>query len=138
MDTHQPFLEKVMAQGNLKSTDEAKRATEVVFRTMRDVMSDETIERVEDELDKTDETAEDLWEDTNPLVRFLSKIRPQLEIKPENFLIRLQQEANLPDADPAAVLKAVFSATKEDLSEARAQEIAGFLPDEIQEMWQQA
>lgn len=51
---------------------------------------------------------------------------------------RLQQEANLPDADPATVLKAVFSATQEDLSEARAQEIAQFLPDEIKEMWQQA
>jgi len=139
MDTHTPFLEKVKTQGNLKSTDEAKRAAEVTFRLLRDVMPDDSIDRVEDELDdKPDESVEDLWEDTNPLVNFLSRIRPQLKIKPENFLVRLQQEANLPDADPPTVMKAVFSATKQELSQERVQEIANFLPDEIQQMWQQA
>ncbi|HEY9845928.1 MAG TPA: DUF2267 domain-containing protein [Candidatus Caenarcaniphilales bacterium] len=140
MSTHAPFLEKVMRKGNLKSTGEAKKATEVVFRTLRDVMSTEAVERVEDELDDKpgDDTVEDLWEDTNPLVSFLSRIRPQLKIKSENFLIRLQQEANLPEADPETVMKAVFSATKDELSEARIQEISKFLPDEIQQMWQQA
>jgi len=139
MDTHTPFLEKVKTQGNLKSTGEAKRAAEVTFRLLRDVMPDDSIDRVEDELDdKPDETVEDLWEDTNPLVNFLSRIRPQLKIKPENFLVRLQQEANLPDADPPTVMKAVFSATKQELSQERVQEIANFLPDEIQQMWQQA
>jgi uncharacterized protein (DUF2267 family) len=139
MASHHAFLEKVKAKGNLKDLDEAKNATEVVFRTMRDVMSNEAVERVEEELDnsETDEV-EDLWEDTNPIVSFLSKIRPQLKIKPENFLVRLRQEANLPGRDAETIIKAVFSATKEELSPERIQEVAGYLPGEIQEMWEQA
>jgi uncharacterized protein (DUF2267 family) len=139
MASHHAFLEKVKAKGNLKDLDEAKNATEVVFRTMRDVMSNEAVERVEEELDnsETDEV-EDLWEDTNPIVSFLSKIRPQLKIKPENFLVRLRQEANLPGRDAETIIKAVFSATKEELSPERIQEVASYLPGEIQEMWEQA
>jgi len=139
MASHHAFLEKVKAKGNLKDLDEAKNATEVVFRTMRDVMSNEAVERVDEELDKsaTDEV-EDLWEDTNPLVRFLSKIRPQLEIKPENFLVRLRQEGNLPGRDAETIIKAVFSATKEELSPERIQEVASYLPGEIKDMWQEA
>ncbi|MEW5859508.1 MAG: DUF2267 domain-containing protein [Cyanobacteriota bacterium] len=139
MASHHAFLEKVKAKGNLKDLDEAKSATEVVFRTMRDVMSNEAVERVEEELDNsaTDEV-EDLWEDTNPIVSFLSKIRPQLKIKPENFLVRLRQEANLPGRDAETIIKAVFSATKEELSPERSQEVASYLPGEIQEMWEQA
>lgn len=139
MASHHAFLEKVKAKGNLKDLDEAKNATEVVFRTMRDVMSNEAVERVEEELDSsaTDEV-EDLWEDTNPIVSFLSKIRPQLKIKPENFLVRLRQEGNLPGRDAETIIKAVFSATKEELSSERIQEVASYLPGEIQEMWQQA
>lgn len=148
MDAHKPFLETVMAKGNLKDLHEAKNAAEVVFRTMRDVMTTEAAERVAEELDAADDRredagleeqeVEDLWKDTNPLVRFLSKIRPQLEIKPENFLVRIRQEGNLPGADAETIIKAVFSATKEELSQERVQEIAGFVPGEIQEMWQQA
>lgn len=149
MEEHKPFLEKVKLQANLKDIDEARRATEVLFRTMRDVMPTEAVERVADELDEADDRreeagivdkveVEDLWEDTNPLVSFLSKIRPVLKIKPENFLVRLRQEANLPGADAETIVKAIFSATKEELSEERIQEISAFLPGEIQEMWQQA
>ncbi|MBD2744442.1 DUF2267 domain-containing protein [Coleofasciculus sp. FACHB-1120] len=139
MASHHAFLEKVKTKGNLKDLDEAKNAAEVVFRTMRDVMSNEAVERVEEELDKsaTDEV-EDLWEDTNPIVSFLSKIRPQLKIKPENFLVRLRQEGNLPERDAETIIKAVFSATKEELSSERIQEVGSYLPGEIQEMWQQA
>ncbi|HEY9875999.1 MAG TPA: DUF2267 domain-containing protein [Candidatus Obscuribacterales bacterium] len=148
MDKHNTFLEKVKTKGNLKDLDEAKRATEVLFRTMRDVMTTEASERVAQELDQADERreqsglpeadVEELWEDTNPLVGFLSKLRPQLKIKPENFLIRLRQEGNLPGADAVPIVKAIFSATKEELSQERIQEIAGFLPGEIRQMWEES
>ncbi|MBD1925085.1 DUF2267 domain-containing protein [Trichocoleus sp. FACHB-90] len=140
MESHHPFLEKVRQKAELKDLDEARRATEVLFRTMRDVMSNEAVERVEEELDKNpaSDEVEDLWEDTNPIVNFLSKIRPQLKIKPENFLVRLRQEGNLPGADAEKIIKAIFSATKEELSPERMQEIASFLPGEIAEMWEQA
>jgi uncharacterized protein (DUF2267 family) len=84
MDKHNAFLEKVKTKGNLKDIDEAKRATEVLFRTMRDVMTTEASERVAQELDQADDRreqsglpeadVEDLWEDTNPLVGFSANL----------------------------------------------------------------
>lgn len=133
------FLEKIRSKGNLKDLKEARHAAEVVYRTMRDVMPNQAVDRVEKELEKdSPEIAEDLWTDTNPLVYFLSRIRPQLEIRPENFLVRLRQEGNLPGADAETIIKAVFSATKDELSEERIAEIASYLPGEIGEYWREA
>jgi len=143
-----PFLEKVMLRGNLEDVFDARDVSEVVFRTMRDVMTTEAADRVTSELHEealpTDDKAlqnevAELWQDTNPIVRFLSKIRPPLEIKPETFLFRINQEAGLPrGVEAETAIKAVFSATKDELSEERVSEIANFLPGEIKQMWQQA
>lgn len=148
VEENMPFLEKVMLKGNLEDVFDARDVSEVVFRTMRDLMTTEAADRVTSELheealptsDKAlqNEVA-DLWQDTNPLVRFLSKIRPPLEIKPETFLFRINQEAGLPrGVAPETAIKAVFSATKDELSEERITEVASFLPGEIKQMWQQA
>uniref|UniRef100_B8HSV2 DUF2267 domain-containing protein n=1 Tax=Cyanothece sp. (strain PCC 7425 / ATCC 29141) TaxID=395961 RepID=B8HSV2_CYAP4 len=143
-----PFLEKVMIKGNLTDPYDARDITEVVFRTMRDMMTTEASDRVADELHEpvlpTEEKAlqnevADLWQDTNPLVHFLSRIRPPLIIKPETFLRRIRQEAGLPpQTDVETVLTAVFSATKDELSQERIQEIAEFLPEQIRQLWQAA
>ncbi|MBE9181166.1 DUF2267 domain-containing protein [Oculatella sp. LEGE 06141] len=139
METQQSFLEKIRAEGNLKDLKEARHAAEVVYRTMRDVMSNEAVEHVDQELDaNAPDVAENLWTDTNPLVLFLSQIRPKLDIKPENFLVRLRQEANLPGADAETIIKAVFSATKDQLSSERIEEVAGYLPGEINDFWREA
>jgi uncharacterized protein (DUF2267 family) len=72
-------------------------------------------------------------------VAFLSRIRPVLEIKPQTFLFRIKQEAGLPlSVSPERAVISVFSATKEELSDERIQEIAKYLPGEIREMWEQA
>jgi uncharacterized protein (DUF2267 family) len=143
-----PFLEKVMYKGDLDDIFDARDITEVVFRTMRDMMTTEASDRVASELHKEAEPTEDkalqneiaeLWKDTNPIVSFLSRIRPPLIIKSDTFLFRIRQEAGLPQGvEPETVIKAVFSATKDELSEERVKEIAGFLPDEIRKMWQAA
>ncbi len=143
-----PFLEKVMFKGELEDIFDARDITEVVFRTMRDMMTTEASDRVADELHKEAEPTEDkalqneiadLWKDTNPIVSFLSRIRPPLIIKPDTFLFRIRQEAGLPQGvEPETVIKAVFSATKDELSEDRLKEIADFLPGEIRQMWEQA
>lgn len=143
-----PFLEKVMLRGKLEDIFDARDVSEVVFRTMRDVMTTEASERVADELHEPAEPTQDkalqneiadLWKDTNPIVRFLSRIRPPLEIKDETFLFRIRQEAGLPQGvSPETAIKAVFAATKDDLSQERIQEINSFLPGQIREMWQQA
>lgn len=151
-DKDMPFLTKVMVRGELPDLYDARDITEVVFRVMRDVMSTEVIERVADELHETvlptDEKAlqleiTDLWEDTNPLVRFLSHIRPPLKgpglsgINDERFLLRISTEAGLPATTNAeTVIKAVFSATKDELSSERVQEIADWLPGQIRDFWQ--
>ena len=143
-----PFLEKVMIKGDLEDIFDARDLSEVVFRTMRDMMTTEASDRVASELHEEAEPTQDkalqneiadLWKDTNPIVAFLSRVRPPLEIKPETFIRRIRQEGGLEeDVEPETVIKAVFSATKDELSQERIQEIAGFLPAEIRQMWEQA
>lgn len=143
-----PFLEKVLYKGDLEDIFDARDITEVVFRTMRDMMTTEASDRVAEELHKeaeptTDKALQneiaDLWKDTNPLVNFLSRIRPPLIIKSDTFLFRIRQEAGLqPNVKPETVVKAVFSATKDELSAERIKEISGFLPDEIRKLWDEA
>jgi uncharacterized protein (DUF2267 family) len=146
---HRPFLEKVQQQAGLEDLYDARDITEVVFRTMRDVMTTEAADRVASELHKDAmPNAEDkslhtdvaqLWKDTNPLVAFLSRVRPPLEVKPENFLRRIRQEGGLqPGLAPETAVKAVFTATKDELSSERIEEISNFLPGEIQVLWEQA
>lgn len=143
-----PFLEKVMIRANLEDVFDARDATEVVYRTMRDMMTKEASDRVAAELHEEMEATEDkalqneiadLWKDTNPITRWLSRVRPPLEIKSGTFLFRINQEAGLPRAVGAeSLIKAVFESTKEELSEERIQEIATFLPDEIRQLWNEA
>jgi uncharacterized protein (DUF2267 family) len=43
-----------------------------------------------------------------------------------------------PNADREKVVMAIFSATKDELSEERIQEIASWLPDVVRKMWEEA
>jgi len=114
-------------------------------------MTTEASDRVAGELHEealsTDEKAlqmeiSDLWKDTNPIVGFLSRVRPPLKgpgifgIDAERFLSRVANEGGLPSTvDRERVVKAVFSATKEKLSPERTQEITSFLPGKVSELW---
>lgn len=140
-----PFLERVRRQAGLDDLYDARDVTEVVFRTMRDLMTTEASDRVASELTAVALPTEDqalgqpvsvLWRDTNPIVALLSRLRGPLEIKPETFLFRIQQEAGLQRGiDPERAVEAVFAATKYELSEERIQEISTYLPDEIRQLW---
>jgi len=149
-----PFLEKVMVNGNMEDIFDARDITELVYRTMRDLMTTEASDRVEAELhtevlptnDKTlQKEIADLWKDTNPLVGLLSLVRPPWQgpapfvIDSNLFIFRVEQEGPLPSGvKPETAIAAVFSATKDELSEERIQEIAGFLPDRILKIWESA
>jgi len=153
-DEHHSFLEKVMVQSGFADLYDARDFTEVVFRVMRDLMTKDTIERVESELHEealpTKEKAlqmevAELWKDTNPIVGFLSRIRKPLRgpapmgIDSNLFLTRVANEGGLPGTiEREKAVKAVFSATKDELSPERVQEIAGWLPDHVRELWEQA
>ncbi|MBG1260676.1 DUF2267 domain-containing protein [Nostoc commune] len=153
-DEHGSFLEKVMVKSGFADLYDARDFTEVVFRVMRDLMTTDTIDRVESELHTeaipTDEKAlqfeiADLWKDTNPIVRFLSRVRQPLTgpaplgIDSKLFLTRVANEGGLPGTVEAEqAVKAVFSATKDELSQERIQEIAGSLPDYVRQLWEQA
>lgn len=149
-----PFLEKVMQQGGVPDPYDARDITEVVFRIMRDLMTTEVSDRVESELHeqvlKTDNRAlqmeiADLWHDTNPIVHLLSRIRKPLRgpapagIDDKLFISRVVNEAVIsPTEDPEQVIQAIFSATKDELSEDCIQDVAGWLPGRIRELWEQA
>lgn len=154
-DKDRSFLEKVMVEGGFADPYDARDITEVVFRCMRDMMTNEAVDRVAEELhdplmednkDKTIYTAtplateiEDLWQDTNPIVHFLSRIRPVLHIRDTTFLFRVQQESGLPShVETEKAVKAVFAATKNELSPERVAEISSFLPGTVRELWEQS
>jgi uncharacterized protein (DUF2267 family) len=153
-DEHRSFLEKVMVKAGFGDLYDARDFSEVVFRVMRDLMTTETIDRVESELHEealqTEEKAlqmevADLWKDTNPIVGFISRIRKPLRgpapvgIDSNLFLTRVANEGALPGTvKPEQAVKAVFSATKDQLSPERIQEVASCLPDHIRELWEQA
>lgn len=153
-DEHHSFLEKVMVKSGFGDLYDARDFSEVVFRVMRDLMTREAIELVESELHQevlpTKEKAlqmevADLWKDTNPIVGFLSRIRQPLRgpapigIDSNLFLTRIANEGALPPTvKPEQALQAVFSATKDELSEERIQEIATCLPDQVRQLWEQA
>jgi uncharacterized protein (DUF2267 family) len=155
-DRDRSFLEKVMLRGGLTDPYDARDITEVVFRCMRDLMTTETADRVANELKGEDALTkaadkslqvgvEDLWKDTNPLVGFLSRIRPPLHgsgawrFDADRFIFRVANESGVPrNVDTEEVIRAVFSATKEELSRERILEIAQWLPDRIRQMWEMA
>lgn len=54
-EKNMPFLEKVKEQANLENIYDARDLAEVVYRTMRDLMPNETIDRVTSELETEDD-----------------------------------------------------------------------------------
>lgn len=151
---HHSFLETVMVRGGLADLYDARDLTEVVFRVMRDLMTTEASDRVASELhDEAVHTKEkalqmevsDLWKDTNPIVGFLSRIRKPLTAPPPAgiddtlFLTRVANEGAVPPTVNAEqVVSAVFTATKEELSPERVQEVANALPGRVRQLWEQA
>lgn len=153
-EEHMSFLKKVMLKGNISDPYDARDITEVVFRVMRDVMTTQEADRVEADLsdDVASQNAKDkslhvdvaeLWHDTNPLVSFLSRLRPPLKGAPpfgidsDLFLTRVDQEGAVPKTTNGEIVtRAVFSATKEELPRERVKEIADWLPDgKVRELW---
>lgn len=148
------FLEKVRVGAGLNDLYDARDLTEVVYRVMRDLVEKETIDHVADELHKdavhTDNKRlqmeiADLWEDTNPIVGFISHIRQPLRgpapvgIDSKLFLTRVGNEGAVPpNTNAETVVRAVFAATKDELSDDRIAEVAECLPPDIKALWQAA
>ena len=159
-DRDRSFLEYVMVEGGFADPYDARDFTEVVFRIMRDLMTTEAADRVADELHEemmpTNEKAlqmevTDLWKDTNPIVGFLSRVRPPwqgpgiFKINSDRIFFRAANESGLErmpedkDKERKQAVKAVFTATKRDLSQERIAEIATWLPEDgVRELWHEA
>ena len=146
-DKNKAFLDKVIANTNLETVNEAQTATKVVFRILRDLLPREEVDKLADELrgeeaPNADMEIKDLFKDTNPMVSFFSYISPiqQLNISKDTFMLRLNQEGAIRhDTDAEAVTKAVFSATKDEISSEQIENVAKCISDEeLRALWQQA
>ena len=148
VDRDTDFLEKVALRAELPDIFDARDLTTVVYRTMKDLMTTEASKAVESELHEEAEESKqkglqreiaELWHDNNPLVAWLSDIRPPLKFDADTFIFRIEKEGGLPRGTTGEkVIKAVFSATKEELSDSRIKEVAEFLPGKIKDMWNAA
>ena len=144
-----PFLEKVALKAELPDIFDARDLTNVVYRTMRDLMTTEASKAVQEELhDEIEEGAQNkrlqdeiakLWRDDNPIVAWLSDIRPPLKFDADTFIFRIEKEGGLPkNTTGEKVINAVFSATKKNYLRKEIKEIAQFLPGKIKDMWESA
>lgn len=144
-----PFLEKVALRAELPDIFDARDLTNVVYRTMRDLMPNEASQAVESELhDEIEEKAKnkrlqdeiaDLWKDDNPIVAWISKVRPPLKFDADTFIYRIEKEGGVPRGTTGEkVINAVFSATKDELSEETIKQVSEFLPGKIKDMWESA
>ena len=103
---------------------------------MRDLMTTEASDRTQAAF-KDEEIAE-LWKDDNPIVWLLSRLRPPLKVDTDTFLRRIMQEGGVPKGVSAeAVVIAVFSTAREQLSDEQIKEISNSLPDGLKVMWDQ-
>ncbi|NJL01292.1 MAG: DUF2267 domain-containing protein [Spirulinaceae cyanobacterium RM2_2_10] len=144
----QAFLTKVQADAGLRDIYDARDLSLIVFRTMRDLLPTDASDRVAAELHvpviATDKKAlqkevADLWQDTNPLVAWLSRLRGPLSFDADLFIRRVEQEGGLPRGTTGiTAIKAVFVATKAELSAERSTELVQYLPGEIKTLWEQA
>lgn len=147
------FLQKVALKGNLTSLYEAKEMSEIVFRVMRDMMDAPLIEAIAADLSTAAHRGKNktltgpiaqLWNDSNPVVGWLSRIRTAFSqsgpggIDDQLFIKRVRLEGGIPKNTTAPeVVKAVFAATKPELSEANVQAVATHLPGKIRVFWNQ-
>ena len=146
-EKNKAFLEKVVAETNLETINEAQTATKVVFRILRDLLPREEVDKLADELRGEDipnanMEIKDLFKDTNPMVSFFSYISPiqQLNIDKDTFMLRLKQEGAVRhDTDAEAVTKAVFNATKAEISQEQIENVANCISDdELRSIWLQS
>ena len=146
-EKNKAFLEKVIAETNLETVNEAQTATKVVFRILRDLLPREEVDKLADELrgeeaPNANMEIKDLFKDPNPMVSFFSYISPiqQLNIDKDTFMLRLKQEGAVRhDTDAEAVTKAVFSATKAEISQEQVENVANCISDdELRSIWLQS
>ena len=149
--TDQSFLEAVARHGHLTSLYEAQEMAEVVFRTMRDLLDANAIDQIAAELDQPAHATDnktlqasiaDLWQDSNPVVGWLSRLRPPFAkqapqgIDDRLFFTRVRREGGMPKTTTApTVVKAVFAATKGKLSNECIQTIDASLPGKVRTLW---
>ncbi|MEL6931094.1 MAG: DUF2267 domain-containing protein [Cyanobacteria bacterium J06600_6] len=149
VDKYTPFLEEVALKAELSDIFDARDLSNVVYRTMRDLMTNEASDAVKAELhDEIESDASnkrlqdeisDLWQDDNPIVSWLSQVRPPLKFDADTFIFRIEKEGGLPHGTTGTkVINAVFSATKEELSGDVQKQVSEFLPGKIKDMWEAA
>ncbi len=126
--TAQSFFRQVLIESRRPSLDDAKRATAVVFQTLRDRLTP----------DEADQAAAQLPRPLK-LLWWRGDVdgRRPLKMHRKEFYARVQRDAGLAsEREARQVTNAVFAALKEQLSPGEADDILGQLPKDLKTVWE--
>ena len=126
--TAQSFFRQVLIESGRPSLDDAKRATAVVFQTLRDRLTPNEADQAAAQLPRPLKL---LW------WRGDVDGRRALKLHRKEFYARVQRDAGLASEREARhVTNAVFAALKEQLSPGEADDILGQLPKDLKTVWE--
>jgi uncharacterized protein (DUF2267 family) len=128
------FLRLVQEEAGLRSLDEAKTATEIVFHLLRYRMTDEEADDVVAQLPR--ELA-GVWQGGQGWVgKLLAEFKPHNKLNRKTFIEQVEaRKTDLP-ASGEKITLAVFYALQNQISAGEAKDISDQLPYDLRELWE--
>ncbi len=128
------FFRIVQEEAGLNDLEEAKHATEIVFRHLSHRITKDEAEDVDAQLPTA---LKKLWKGQHPLLERLKEpfSRPSKETRIE-FVDAVEQEGSRLNVPGEKLTQAVFYALQQQLTEGEANDVAAQLPKDLRTLWQ--
>lgn len=126
------FIKKVRVRAGFDNNDQARKATTVVFETLRARISHAGGDNLAAQLPKE---LKDIWE-SGPLEHLIRSIKGVEHLDLGGFLARVAKEADLKDIQEAeSVTRAVFMTLEEQITPGMIHAVEHQLPHDIKQFW---